>query len=121
MTSPYDPGRMRIGDHERAQAIEALGEHYSLSRLSLGEYEERVDQATRAVTGDDLVALFTDLPAPRPAGAGPAPRGGPPPPPPGGGGGGKAHVPGAPGGDADEPQAGALRQHAGRHRRHLGQ
>ncbi|MCA1226862.1 DUF1707 domain-containing protein, partial [Saccharopolyspora sp. 6M] len=65
MTSPYDPGRMRIGDHERAQAIEALGEHYSLSRLSLGEYEERVDQATRAVTGDDLVALFTDLPAPR--------------------------------------------------------
>ncbi|MCA1189763.1 MULTISPECIES: DUF1707 domain-containing protein [Saccharopolyspora] len=68
MTSPYDPGRMRIGDHERAQAIEALGEHYSLSRLSLGEYEERVDQATRAVTGDDLVALFTDLPAPRPAG-----------------------------------------------------
>ncbi|MCX2733003.1 DUF1707 domain-containing protein [Saccharopolyspora sp. NFXS83] len=66
MSSPHDPGRMRIGDHERAQAIQALGEHYALSRLSLTEYEERVDRATGSVTRDDLMALFSDLPAPRP-------------------------------------------------------
>lgn len=66
MSFPHDPGHLRIGDHERAQAIQALGEHYTLSRLSLSEYEERVDGATRSVTRDDLVALFSDLPAPRP-------------------------------------------------------
>nr|WP_221316583.1 DUF1707 domain-containing protein [Saccharopolyspora gloriosae] len=59
---------MRIGDHERAQAIQALGEHYALSRLSLTEYEERVDRATGSVTRGDLMELFSDLPAPRPTG-----------------------------------------------------
>ncbi|MFR9731709.1 DUF1707 domain-containing protein [Saccharopolyspora sp. MS10] len=66
MSSPYDSGQLRIGDHERAQAIQALGEHYSLSRLSLSEYEERVDRATRSLTWNDLADLFTDLPHPRP-------------------------------------------------------
>ncbi len=62
---------MRIGDQDRAQAIQALGEHYALSRLSLTEYEERVDRVTRSITGNDLMQQFIDLPVPRPMGGTP--------------------------------------------------
>lgn len=59
---------MRIGDEERSQASQALGEHFAKSRLTVVEYEERLDQALRAVTRNDLMALFADLPGPRPMG-----------------------------------------------------
>ena len=63
---------MRIGDEERSQASQALGEHFAKSRLTVVEYEERLDRALRAVTRNDLMALFADLPGPRPMGL-PAP------------------------------------------------
>lgn len=59
---------MRIGDAERSQASQALGEHFAKSRLTVTEYEERLDRALRAVTRNDLMALFADLPGPRPMG-----------------------------------------------------
>ncbi len=63
---------MRIGDEERSQASQALGEHFARSRLTVAEYEDRLDQALRAVDRNDLMALFADLPGPRPMGL-PAP------------------------------------------------
>jgi hypothetical protein len=55
-------GGIRIGDAERNEAVSRLGEHYEAGRLSADEHSERVDQALRATTQNDLDALFTDLP-----------------------------------------------------------
>jgi hypothetical protein len=55
-------GGIRIGDAERNEAVRLLGEHLEAGRLSSDEHSERVDQALRAVTRNDLDALFTDLP-----------------------------------------------------------
>ncbi len=55
-------GGFRIGDAERNEAVSRLGEHYEAGRLSADEHSERVDQALRATTQNDLDALFTDLP-----------------------------------------------------------
>jgi uncharacterized protein DUF1707 len=55
-------GGIRIGDAERNEAVRRLGEHYEAGRLSSDEHSERVDQALRGTTRDDLDALFRDLP-----------------------------------------------------------
>ena len=55
-------GGTRIGDAERNEAVRRLGEHFEAGRLSSDEHSERVDQALRATTRDDLDALFRDLP-----------------------------------------------------------
>jgi hypothetical protein len=60
---------LRIGDTERHEAIEALGEHVGAGRLTVDEYGERSAKVTTAKTRRDLVALFSDLPDPRPAAA----------------------------------------------------
>ncbi|MGA8116307.1 MAG: DUF1707 domain-containing protein [Actinocatenispora sp.] len=59
-------GDVRIGDAEREQALTALGEHLSAGRLDIDEYGERSAVVTAARTRQDLTALFTDLPDPRP-------------------------------------------------------
>jgi hypothetical protein len=59
MNSP----EIRIGDTERAEALNQLGEHFSHGRLNLSEFEERSAQATAATTRAELELLFTDLPA----------------------------------------------------------
>jgi hypothetical protein len=62
-TNQNDPnGSIRIGDAERNEAVNRLGAHYEAGRLSADEHSERVDQALRATTRNDLDALFTDLP-----------------------------------------------------------
>jgi hypothetical protein len=53
---------MRIGDHERDQAVGALAHHYAQGRLSVAEHEERMTLALKARTAADLQALFVDLP-----------------------------------------------------------
>ncbi len=58
-----DSPEIRIGDTERAQALNLLGEHFSHGRLNLSEFEERSAQATAATTRGELEILFTDLPA----------------------------------------------------------
>ena len=55
-------GGIRIGDAERNETVRRLGRHFEAGRLSSDEHSERVDQALRAVTRNDLDALFTDLP-----------------------------------------------------------
>ncbi|MFI9272038.1 DUF1707 domain-containing protein [Kitasatospora sp. NPDC052896] len=57
---------VRVGAAERDNAVEALSVHMVAGRLSMGEFEDRVDLAHAAVARADLQALFEDLPAPGP-------------------------------------------------------
>ncbi len=58
---------MRIGDTEREEALNALGEHMSAGRLDIDEYGDRSAGVTAARTRRELVTLFADLPEPKPA------------------------------------------------------
>ncbi|GAA1889362.1 DUF1707 SHOCT-like domain-containing protein [Lapillicoccus jejuensis] len=69
MTQAPDPTQ-RVGDAERQQAIDLLGEHWRAGRLDPAEHERRTTAAFAAVTRGDVDALFADLPEPRPAGTG---------------------------------------------------
>jgi hypothetical protein len=60
------PSEIRIGDTERESALSALGEHMSAGRLDIDEYGDRTARLAAAKTRGDLLALFTDLPAPHP-------------------------------------------------------
>jgi hypothetical protein len=62
-----EPSDLRIGDTEREDAIRKLGEHMSDGRLGMDEYGERTALVATAKTRGQLLALFTDLPDPRPA------------------------------------------------------
>ncbi|MFD9698965.1 DUF1707 domain-containing protein [Lentzea sp. NPDC059081] len=62
-----DPSRdIRVGDAERQQALQVLGEHMSAGRIDITEYGDRSAKITTAKTRGDLMALFHDLPDPRP-------------------------------------------------------
>jgi hypothetical protein len=62
-----DPSRdIRIGDTERQQALEVLGEHMKAGRIDVEEYGERSAKITTAKTRGELMAMFHDLPDPRP-------------------------------------------------------
>lgn len=56
-----DPN-IRIGDAERDEAARRLGEHHGAGRLSIDEFDERMNLAMEARAAGDLQALFTDLP-----------------------------------------------------------
>ncbi|MEV6243509.1 DUF1707 domain-containing protein [Lentzea sp. NPDC051838] len=67
-----DPTRdIRIGDTERNQALQVLGEHMSAGRIDIDEYGERSAKISTAKTRGELMALFYDLPDPRPQFAAP--------------------------------------------------
>jgi Domain of unknown function (DUF1707) len=53
---------MRVSDAERAEVADRLSRHYGDGRLDQAEFNERLDQAMRAKTRQDLNGLFTDLP-----------------------------------------------------------
>lgn len=59
-----EPSRrhIRISDVDRSNAISTLGEHFADGRLTMTEYEERVQQATAAVSEGELEQIFSDLP-----------------------------------------------------------
>ncbi|MBZ5738104.1 DUF1707 SHOCT-like domain-containing protein [Nocardioides mangrovi] len=76
-----DESQLRISDSEREAAAADLGEHYTLGRITTEEHAERLDRIWSARTRGDLASVFADLPALRPAIAGPGPvrrRGGRP-------------------------------------------
>jgi uncharacterized protein DUF1707 len=55
------PG-IRASDEDRGRAAAALGEHYAAGRLTLEEFQERLDQVYAATTLDELDRLMADLP-----------------------------------------------------------
>lgn len=57
---------VRASDAERDNALRILGTHYADGRLDRAEFDQRVDAALAARTRDRLLALFTDLPGPKP-------------------------------------------------------
>ena len=73
MSEPH----IRASDAERATVAETLGRHLSAGRLTVAEYDERLERAYAARTVGELAPLTADLPeqpgavttapAPRPA------------------------------------------------------
>jgi len=61
-TKSFPSGGIRVSDAERDQAIAELSQHFQAGRLTQEEFEDRSGQALQARTGNDLAALFTDLP-----------------------------------------------------------
>jgi hypothetical protein len=53
---------VRIGDAERDEALDKLGDHFAAGRLTREELDERTGQAMGARFDRDLAALFRDLP-----------------------------------------------------------
>ncbi|RSM74628.1 DUF1707 domain-containing protein [Kibdelosporangium aridum] len=68
---PYDCGvndpEIRVGDAEREEALQALGDHMSAGRLDIDEYGERTARVAASKTRGDLLELFKDLPDPKPS------------------------------------------------------
>ena len=62
--SPATAGDVRAGDRERREAVERLSAHAAAGRLTLEEFEERVERVQAAVYVGDLVPVEADLPAP---------------------------------------------------------
>ena len=52
----------RIGDIDREAALQSLGEHFAVGRLTREEYDERADAVWSARTRADLEPVFADLP-----------------------------------------------------------
>jgi hypothetical protein len=57
-----EPRELRIGDAERTQAAQELGEHYAQGRLTTEEHHERLDRIWEARTRTELAPIFRDLP-----------------------------------------------------------
>lgn len=58
----FPQGAIRVSDAERDAAVAELSQHYQQGRLTAAEFDERSGQALVAKTGDQLHALFDDLP-----------------------------------------------------------
>ena len=53
---------MRVSDAERAEVADRLSKHYGDGRLDQAEFNERLDQAMRAKTRQDLDGLSRPSP-----------------------------------------------------------
>ncbi|KQB86346.1 DUF1707 SHOCT-like domain-containing protein [Corynebacterium lowii] len=60
MANPAE--NIRVGDKERSEALDALGEHFVRGFIDAAEFEERTGQAAAARTQGELAVLFSDLP-----------------------------------------------------------
>jgi hypothetical protein len=58
----FPQGAIRVSDAERDATVAELSQHYQQGRLTAAEFDERSGQALTAKTGDQLHALFVDLP-----------------------------------------------------------
>src|SRR3954471_2868 len=59
---PARIGPVRIGDAERDEALDKLGDHFAAGRLTREELDERTEAAMGARFDSDLEVLFRDLP-----------------------------------------------------------
>jgi hypothetical protein len=66
--APRDPD-VRVSQAERDEVVTVLAGHFADGRLTVEEYEERVEAALAARTGRDLEPLLEDLPAADPPAA----------------------------------------------------
>lgn len=53
---------LRVGDDDREATAAALREHYAQGRLTLEEFNQRIEAAFAAITRSQLTALTRDLP-----------------------------------------------------------
>jgi len=60
---------LRIGDRERDAVAAELQEHFARGRLTIDEFNQRLDAVFAAKTQSDLSRITSDLPHVRPAGA----------------------------------------------------
>jgi Domain of unknown function (DUF1707) len=60
---------LRVGDSEREAVADELREHYAQGRLTIEEFQRRLDAAFAARTRGELDRLIADLPHAKPAGA----------------------------------------------------
>lgn len=58
--------QLRVSDTDRESALQALGEHMSVGRLTLDEYGDRSAKVTASKTRGELGEVFADLPQPHP-------------------------------------------------------
>ncbi|GAB3702270.1 DUF1707 domain-containing protein [Mariniluteicoccus flavus] len=56
--------QVRVGDRERSDLVNELGDHFAAGRLTRDELDERVTSALGARTQGELDELRRDLPAP---------------------------------------------------------
>jgi Domain of unknown function (DUF1707) len=63
-----DTGDIRVGDAEREAVANELREHYAQGRLTMEDFQRRLDAAFAAKTRADLDALIKDLPHTMPPG-----------------------------------------------------
>jgi Domain of unknown function (DUF1707) len=75
VTPGYPAGDLRVSDADRDRAISDLSEHFQAGRLTADEFDERSSQALQSRTGQQLSALFADLPPGRAAITSPPPPG----------------------------------------------
>jgi hypothetical protein len=66
VSSAEEARDIRVGDQERASAQAALAEHLAAGRIDVDEYAQRLDRCLSARTRRALLAVFEDLPQPRP-------------------------------------------------------
>lgn len=59
---PADHPNIRIGDAEREVHVSVLGEHLASGRLTMTEFEDRLDRVYRATTRGQLDEVLADLP-----------------------------------------------------------
>lgn len=60
------PADLRVSDADRQVVIDDLQRHTADGRLTLDEFEERVDEVLRARTGAELRVVTRDLPSTAP-------------------------------------------------------
>jgi hypothetical protein len=58
----FPPGRLRVSDAERDQALSELTGAYEAGRITADEFDWRATQALVARTGEELAAPLADLP-----------------------------------------------------------
>jgi hypothetical protein len=66
VSDPVDtPANVRVSDADRNRVIDVLKQHTGEGRLTLDEFEARVDEVLAARTGTDLRRVLRELPVPQ--------------------------------------------------------
>ena len=73
-TRDYPAGDLRVCDADRDRALCELSEALQVGRITVGEFDQRSQQALGARTGKELLALLADLPLDRASAQATVPR-----------------------------------------------